>query len=130
MRPRLDFPTLFSTSFLIQIFTLFSFSIIILLIFYISCILLFVSIFFFIYLIITHEYQKVAHSIIFLYFVGVLQNNIPVYCPGLTDGTLGDMLYFHSFHNPGLIVGIVQGFFTPFVFTLYCMAILKHFRKL
>jgi deoxyhypusine synthase len=86
--------------------------------------------FFFIYLIITHEYQKVAHSIIFLYFVGVLQNNIPVYCPGLTDGSLGDMLYFHSFHNPGLIVDIVQGFFTPFVFTLYCMAILKHFRKL
>lgn len=38
-----------------------------------------------------------------------LQNNIPVFCPGLTDGSLGDMLYFHSFKNPGLVVDIVQG---------------------
>ncbi|XP_012093322.1 deoxyhypusine synthase isoform X2 [Jatropha curcas] len=36
------------------------------------------------------------------------ENNIPVFCPGLTDGSLGDMLYFHSFCNPGLIVDIVQ----------------------
>lgn len=25
------------------------------------------------------------------------RNNIPVFCPGLTDGSLGDMLYFHTF---------------------------------
>lgn len=25
------------------------------------------------------------------------KNNIPVFCPALTDGSLGDMLYFHSF---------------------------------
>lgn len=25
------------------------------------------------------------------------KNNIPVFCPGLTDGSLGDMLYFHTF---------------------------------
>ncbi len=30
------------------------------------------------------------------------KNNIPVFCPGLTDGSLGDMLYFHSSRNPGL----------------------------
>ncbi|KAF5481900.1 hypothetical protein F2P56_002512 [Juglans regia] len=36
------------------------------------------------------------------------ENNIPVYCPGLTDGSLGDMLYFHSFRSPGLVVDIVQ----------------------
>ncbi|KEH20482.1 deoxyhypusine synthase [Medicago truncatula] len=53
-------------------------------------------------------------------------NNIPVYCPGLTDGSLGDMLSFHSFHNtggpdnPGLNVDIVQGFYS-ILFTLYCM---------
>lgn len=35
------------------------------------------------------------------------QNNIPVYCPALTDGSLGDMLYFHTFKNPGLILDIV-----------------------
>lgn len=34
------------------------------------------------------------------------KNNIPVYCPALTDGSLGDMIYFHSFKNPGLIVDI------------------------
>ncbi|KAB1219459.1 Deoxyhypusine synthase [Morella rubra] len=36
------------------------------------------------------------------------ENNIPVYCPGLTDGSLGDMLYFHSFRSPGLIIDVVQ----------------------
>jgi deoxyhypusine synthase len=36
------------------------------------------------------------------------QNDIPVFCPALTDGSLGDMLYFHSFRSPGLIVDIVQ----------------------
>ncbi|CAI0471098.1 unnamed protein product [Linum tenue] len=42
------------------------------------------------------------------YLYWAYKNNIPVFCPGLTDGSLGDMLYFHSFHNPGLIVDIVQ----------------------
>ncbi|XP_038874782.1 deoxyhypusine synthase isoform X2 [Benincasa hispida] len=36
------------------------------------------------------------------------ENNIPVFCPGLTDGSLGDMLYFHSYRNPGLIIDVVQ----------------------
>lgn len=31
-----------------------------------------------------------------------------MFCPALTDGSLGDMLYFHSFKNPGLIVDIVH----------------------
>ena len=31
-----------------------------------------------------------------------------MFCPALTDGSLGDMLYFHSFKNPGLVVDIVQ----------------------
>jgi deoxyhypusine synthase len=26
----------------------------------------------------------------------------------LTDGSLGDMIYFHSFKNPGLVIDIVQ----------------------
>jgi deoxyhypusine synthase len=38
----------------------------------------------------------------------LLQNNIPVFCPALTDGSLGDMLYFHSFRSPGLVVDIIQ----------------------
>ncbi|CAG8755277.1 12558_t:CDS:2, partial [Acaulospora morrowiae] len=36
------------------------------------------------------------------------KNNIPVYCPALTDGSLGDMIYFHSFKNPGLIIDLVS----------------------
>lgn len=42
------------------------------------------------------------------YLYWAYKNNIPVYCPGLTDGSLGDMLYFHSFRNPGLIIDLVQ----------------------
>ncbi|KAE9551570.1 hypothetical protein FO519_005214 [Halicephalobus sp. NKZ332] len=37
------------------------------------------------------------------------KNNIPVFCPALTDGSLGDMLYFHSVMNsPGLKLDIVE----------------------
>ncbi|ODQ56609.1 deoxyhypusine synthase isoform d [Saitoella complicata NRRL Y-17804] len=36
------------------------------------------------------------------------KNNIPVFCPAITDGSLGDMIYFHSFRNPGLIVDIAR----------------------
>jgi deoxyhypusine synthase len=35
------------------------------------------------------------------------KNNIPVYSPALTDGSIGDMLYFHSYRKPGLIIDIV-----------------------
>src|SRR5258708_31573998 len=37
-----------------------------------------------------------------------IQNNIPVFCPALTDGSLGDMIYFHSYKNPGLVIDIVS----------------------
>lgn len=36
------------------------------------------------------------------------KNDIPVFSPALTDGSLGDMIYFHSFKNPGLILDIVE----------------------
>ncbi|THH29127.1 hypothetical protein EUX98_g5053 [Antrodiella citrinella] len=36
------------------------------------------------------------------------KNDIPIFCPALTDGSLGDMIYFHSFKNPGLVVDIVS----------------------
>ncbi|TYG51277.1 hypothetical protein ES288_D10G245100v1 [Gossypium darwinii] len=42
------------------------------------------------------------------YLYWAYKNNIPVFCPGLTDGSLGDMLYFHSFRSPGLIIDVVQ----------------------
>lgn len=36
------------------------------------------------------------------------KNHIPIFSPALTDGSLGDMIYFHSFKNPGFVVDIVQ----------------------
>eukprot|EP00117_Sycon_ciliatum_P022200 scpid30782/ scgid19221/ Deoxyhypusine synthase len=36
------------------------------------------------------------------------KNDIPVYSPALTDGSIGDMIYFHSFKKPGLVLDIVQ----------------------
>jgi len=35
------------------------------------------------------------------------KNGIPVFSPALTDGSLGDMMFFHSFRNPGLILDIL-----------------------
>jgi len=36
------------------------------------------------------------------------KNNIPVFCPAITDGSIGDMFYFHSYKRPGFIIDIVQ----------------------
>ncbi|OWZ24532.1 Deoxyhypusine synthase [Phytophthora megakarya] len=36
------------------------------------------------------------------------KNNIPVFCPSLTDGSIGDMIYFHSYRNEGLVVDIAS----------------------
>lgn len=37
------------------------------------------------------------------------KNKIPIFSPALTDGSLGDMMYFHSIKSPGLIVDINSG---------------------
>ncbi|XP_068694995.1 deoxyhypusine synthase-like isoform X2 [Montipora foliosa] len=36
------------------------------------------------------------------------KNNIPVFSPALTDGAIGDTLYFQSYKNPGIIIDIVE----------------------
>jgi deoxyhypusine synthase len=36
------------------------------------------------------------------------KNHIPVFCPALTDGSMGDMLFFNNFRNPGFIVDILR----------------------
>ncbi|XP_049666652.1 deoxyhypusine synthase isoform X1 [Accipiter gentilis] len=36
------------------------------------------------------------------------KNNIPVLSPALTDGSLGDMIFFHSYKHPGLVLDIVE----------------------
>ena len=39
-----------------------------------------------------------------LYWAAV--NDVPVFCPALTDGSVGDMLFFHSFKRPGFVLDI------------------------
>jgi deoxyhypusine synthase len=36
------------------------------------------------------------------------KNDIPVYSPAITDGSIGDMIFFHSFKTPGLVLDLVQ----------------------
>lgn len=36
------------------------------------------------------------------------KNGIPVYCPAVTDGSIGDMMFFHSVRKPGLRCDIVE----------------------
>merc|ERR1719315_130395 len=36
------------------------------------------------------------------------RNHIPVFSPALTDGSLGDMMYFHSVKSPGLKCDIIE----------------------
>eukprot|EP00802_Teleaulax_amphioxeia_P006475 Tamp_06479.p2 GENE.Tamp_06479~~Tamp_06479.p2 ORF type:complete len:390 (+),score=110.82 Tamp_06479:49-1170(+) len=35
-------------------------------------------------------------------------NDIPVFSPALTDGSIGDMLFFHSFKREGFVLDLVQ----------------------
>jgi deoxyhypusine synthase len=36
------------------------------------------------------------------------KNDISVYCPAITDGSIGDMIYFHSYKTPGLVIDVVE----------------------
>ena len=36
------------------------------------------------------------------------KNDIPVFCPALTDGSIGDMIYFHSYKRPGFVLDIAR----------------------
>nr|XP_003218769.1 PREDICTED: deoxyhypusine synthase [Anolis carolinensis]XP_008105128.1 PREDICTED: deoxyhypusine synthase [Anolis carolinensis] len=36
------------------------------------------------------------------------KNSIPVLSPAITDGSLGDMIFFHSYKKPGLVLDIVE----------------------
>ncbi|KAB8075824.1 Deoxyhypusine synthase [Aspergillus leporis] len=41
--------------------------------------------------------REINHEDSVLYWAA--RNNIPIFCPALTDGSLGDMLYFHTFRS-------------------------------
>jgi deoxyhypusine synthase len=36
------------------------------------------------------------------------KNNIPVFCPAITDGGIGDTLFYHAFKNPGLRLDLIE----------------------
>lgn len=36
------------------------------------------------------------------------KNKIPIFCPAITDGSLGDMLHFHTFRSTGFIIDVVS----------------------
>ena len=36
------------------------------------------------------------------------KNEIPVFSPALTDGSIGDMIYFHSYKREGFILDIAK----------------------
>ncbi|GAB5364090.1 hypothetical protein AAMO2058_000939400 [Amorphochlora amoebiformis] len=36
------------------------------------------------------------------------RNHIPIFCPALTDGSVGDMIFFHSYKRPGLTLDIAR----------------------
>lgn len=36
------------------------------------------------------------------------KNDIPVFCPALTDGSVGDMIYFHSYKRSGFVLDIAR----------------------
>ena len=38
------------------------------------------------------------------------KNSIPVYSPALTDGAIGDIMFFHSYNKPGFILNINQDY--------------------
>mmetsp|Transcript_36103 Transcript_36103/g.71053 ORF Transcript_36103/g.71053 Transcript_36103/m.71053 type:complete len:402 (+) Transcript_36103:83-1288(+) len=47
---------------------------------------------------------EIAHEDSVLYWAS--KNKIPVFCPALTDGSVGDMMYFHSYKRSGFILDI------------------------
>ena len=50
--------------------------------------------------------QEINHPDSVLYWAA--KNDIPVFCPALTDGSVGDMLYFHSYKRPGFVLDICR----------------------
>lgn len=58
------------------------------------------------------------------------KNKIPVFCPALTDGSLGDMMFFHSYKNPGLVLDIISGNYVQIYNIMLISLILSDLRRL
>lgn len=55
------------------------------------------------------------------------KNKIPMFSPALTDGSLGDMMFFHSYSNPGLVIDILAGYLNIYS-RLVLRYILRHVK--
>jgi deoxyhypusine synthase len=71
--------------------------------------------------------KKINHPDSIYYWA--YKNNIPVYCPAITDGSLGDMIYFHSYKNPGLVLDLVSGITLSIEFKIYELLMMKQFLQ-
>jgi deoxyhypusine synthase len=49
------------------------------------------------------------------------KNKIPVFCPAITDGGIGDTLFYHAFKNPGLRLDIVEDIQRMDLLTLFAV---------
>lgn len=49
--------------------------------------------------------EKINNTDSILYWAA--KNNIPVFCPAITDGAIGDMLFYSSYKNEGFILDLV-----------------------
>lgn len=50
--------------------------------------------------------EKINHPDSIYYWA--YKNDIPVFSPALTDGSIGDMMFFHSIKRGGLVMDIIQ----------------------
>lgn len=50
--------------------------------------------------------ERINHEDSICYWAA--RNNIPIFCPAITDGAIGDVLFFHSYKSPGFVLDIVQ----------------------
>ena len=57
------------------------------------------------------------------------KNNIPVFSPALTDGSIGDMMFFHSFKNPGFVLDILQGIELFLTYDISILNLIKYYES-
>ena len=50
--------------------------------------------------------EKINHQDSYLYWAA--KNNIPIFCPGLIDGSLGDLIYFFKQAHPDFMIDITK----------------------
>ena len=54
----------------------------------------------------TNELTKEKYDESFIYWA--YENNIPVYCPGLSDGAIGDMAVFYKQKDKNLVIDVIK----------------------